>query len=87
MGELHVFKNDVIDWVIAASAEDATRVWEEHNGASWADVTGDDEAPEWVQEPDDKVLWVRDDEGGRNEKSCEAWAAELGRSFLASTEY
>lgn len=87
MSDLHVFKNDVIDWVIAANLEDATRVWEEHNGSSWADVTGDDEPPEWIQEPDDKVLWVRDDEGGRNEKTCAALAAELGRRFLASTEY
>ena len=77
---LSVYRNDVIDWVVAESPEDATRVWREHRG----DTSGD--SPSWERLPDASVLRLNDG-GGVVEKTCAEWASEVGRGFLGSTEY
>lgn len=82
---LGVYRNDVIDWVIAESPEDATRVWEECMGDTWENCTGDD-PPEWVRLPDDHALRI-DNDGTIVEKTCAEWVREQGRGFLGSTEY
>lgn len=80
--ELHVYRNKVIDWVIAESPSDADAVLIEHGGGP------PDEPSEWEQLPDDRVIWIRDEDlVGRQEKTCAEWAAERGRCFLASTEF
>ena len=87
MGDLKVWANGVIDWVVAESAEDARAVANEHTGGPGDD---DDEIPagdEWEAEPDDKVLSIHGDEGGTEEKTCAVWVAQNGRCFLCSTEY
>ena len=87
MSDLRVFRNDVIDWVIAESPADATRAWEEHNGDTWENCTGDDERPSWRELANDEVLNVRDDDGDSVEKTCAEWVRDHGRGFLCSTEY
>ena len=84
MSTLHVFRNDVIDWVIATDPADATRVWEEHSGDTYdADIYA-----EWLRLPDEDTLEIDDGEGGaRVEKTCAELVAKHGRGFLASTEY
>ena len=82
---LGVYRNNVIDWVIAESPEDAARAWEEHMGVSWDDAT-DDGPPEWVRLPDDQVLRINE-EGTVVEKTCAEWVRDQGRGFLGSTEY
>lgn len=81
MSELHVYRNDVIDWVIAKDPTDADAVYREHAGAP------PDDPFDWIKLPDDRQLWVRDDDGGREVKTCAEWATDLGRCFLASTEF
>lgn len=81
---LHVFKNDVTDWVVAESAADATNVLLElGTGVAVEDLDTD-----WQQLPDDKVLAINFDEcdGGRRAQTCAAWCAEKGRGVLGSTE-
>lgn len=81
MARLHVFRNDVIDWVIAESPEDADKICFEHTG------NDEDDPHEWVALPDDQILAINDEDGGHVEKTCAALIAEHGRCFLASTEY
>lgn len=80
MSELHVFRNQVIDWVIAASPEDADAVC-----VDYYDDPPDDPGA-WIQLPDDRVLWIIED-GVRVEKTCAEWVAQKGRGFIASTEF
>ena len=81
--ELHVYRNEVIDWVIASSPEDAARVWEEHtSGAPYPEEYGT-----WRQLPDSDVLPMNDEVEGHREMTCAKWASLNGRSFLGSTEY
>jgi hypothetical protein len=86
MSDLHVFKCDaggIIDWVVAASADDATAVMAEQSGGDW------DEAikPAWLQLPDDEEMRITVEDEGKVAKTCAEWARENGRGFLASTEY
>jgi hypothetical protein len=63
-GQLHVWTADKEEWVIAASAEDACRVYCEHIGhplseidpASSDDVDWGTHPAHWSQLPDDEVL-------------------------------
>ena len=86
--DLHVFKNKVIDWVIAESIEDAREVVREQYGHDEFEPWSP--AFEFTQLPDDEVLTVRsddDDDGDEPESmTCREWA-ETGRGFLASTEF
>jgi hypothetical protein len=91
-----VFKNGVIDWVIATDPEHAARVWCEHTGYSLDEYVEEFGAPadEWEQVPDDETISIRDywDEPTREEldltKTAAEWAAHEGKPcFLCSTEY
>lgn len=87
MSALYVFRNDVIDWVIALDSADATKVWEEHSG----DDYDSDAHAEWLRLPDEDVLAINygddDDDDEHVEKTCAELVAIHGRCFLASTEY
>lgn len=80
---LHVFRNDVIDWVIAFDTADANAVLVEHA----CDSADDPIDIEWRQLPDDSELSIRDDFGELVTKTCAEWVASKGRCFLASTEF
>lgn len=82
LSTLHVWRNDVIDWVIASGPADADAVWLEHTGGY-----PPDDPHEWKMVPDDRLLPINDDDRGHVEKTCAAWIIEHGRGFLASTEY
>ena len=99
---LHVFSNDVTDWVIAYSPEDAVKVWEETTGETYDRLEG---WGDFEQEADDKVstmfetdtdnlpipdkaIYVEEGEYSRTVKATNrAWADCRGRCFLGSTEY
>jgi len=55
--QLHVFVNEVTDWIIAADKADAIKVWEEINGESWKEYAGEND-DDWIEEPDDGKLTV-----------------------------
>lgn len=80
--ELSVFKNDVIDWVIARDEADAQRVCAEHYETSVEDYDGG----VWVRLPRESIVDVSgpDVTDGR---TCGEWIATEGRGFLCSTEY
>ena len=81
---LHVYANDVTDWVIASSPADADAVSVEHTGAPIEPGYELD----WKRLPLDRVLNLHMDDGrGSVEQTCAEWIAEQGRSFLGSTEY
>jgi hypothetical protein len=80
MSTLRVYANDVVDWVIASSPEDADAVCREHTGDT------DDDPHNWTVCADDHVLPIHTDDG-TIEKTCAEWVAEHGRGFLCSTEY
>jgi hypothetical protein len=87
MPELHVYANKIVDWVVAASPEDAIAVAREHaKSIGCADEEADLDG--YVQEPDDKVLKIDWHYNGvKVAKTCVEWAAFNGRGFLCSTEY
>ena len=85
---MHVFKNEITEWVIAESPEDAVAVFLEHVGGTREDH--EDYDFDFVQCPDGEPLTIRTDDGPagteRRTQTCAEWAAEEGRGFLASTE-
>lgn len=82
MTTLKVWANDVVDWVIAESPEDADSVCLEHIGYP------PDDPYEWTELSMDSVITLHMDDGrGTVEKTCADWIAEQGRCFLGSTEY
>ena len=106
MGEnttLHVFWNDVPDWVVAYSPKDAIRVMEETVGDKY-DVA---ESGVFTKIPDDhlftlfaetglrhadkapeNVQVISEDENSVTRRAtCRAWADCRGRCFLGSSEY
>jgi hypothetical protein len=84
MSELHVFKNDVTEWVVAASPEDATQVLLELGTSLSLEELDTD----WVLLPDDATLPMNnDDDDERETKTCGEWASSHGRGLLGSSEY
>lgn len=85
MSDLRVFKNTNIDWVIAASPDDADAVVREHTG----DLYDDDSlaAQPWVPMGDEEKLSIMIEDEGKVAKSCGEWVRAHGRGFLASTEW
>jgi hypothetical protein len=80
---LHVYSNDVTEWIIAYSPEDAIKVWEEDVGYEYELDNGI-----FVLESDDKELSIHNvDEGGSETYTMREWAEKMGRSYLCSTEY
>lgn len=81
---LSVFKNEVVEHVVAESEADASQVWRETVGEDY----DEEDCGAWEREPDDTVLSITDDSGENEEsKTCAQWAASNGRGFLCSTEY
>jgi hypothetical protein len=84
MGTLHVYCNDVTDWVISESAEEAEEMAIKELGYE----PDDDEYLNFTQEPDDKVLSIWDEDGDiKDAKTCAEWCKSYGKGFLCSTEY
>lgn len=92
---LHVYRNGVVEWVVAFSEIDAALV----HGAELFRTGYDsafirDEADlSFAQEPDDKMLHIReystwpDGDHGAERRECREWAAAHGRGFLCTTEW
>ena len=89
---MHIYTNEVTDWVIAADRADADSVLCEHYASArdepltrdqlvreGLEVTGD-----W---PDDKPLTITDDDGTKTTLLPAEWIAREGRGFLCSTEF
>lgn len=88
MSKLSVYRNDVIDHVIAESEEDALAVLLETGcyGSSADDLT--ETATVFERVPDDKVIAIDMQDGGPKQfKTAAEWIAQEGRGFLCSTEY
>lgn len=87
MSTLHVYANDVKEWFVATSRDEAITVAR----AYLRDVcgVGEDEMDlEFDQEPDDKMLRITTDGLYEiREQTCAAWAKENGVGFLCSTEF
>jgi len=97
---LKIYYNDAVDWVVAESPEDATKVWEEHLGEDAADYD-----LEWLEETREAFSIGFDNcccpnplpENGIAEPinsrrieviaSPAAWIKQNGRGFLCSTEW
>lgn len=77
---LRVWRNDVTDWVIAESPEDATAIMHAEYGSTY------DDEDEWRECPNDKPFTYHGDDGDIT-KTFGEWIAEKGRGFLATTEY
>lgn len=88
--KLHVYRNNVIEWVVAESHEQAVQqimsYYENDLGEKPEDW--DPKNYIFVQEPDDKLLVMYDESDDmRAEKTCAEWAAECGLGLLGSTEW
>jgi len=79
---LHVYKNDVIDHVVATSAEEAKGLM----CKAFGDVEEHLET-EYIQVPDDRELTINSDDDGLITHTCAEWCKINGKGFLCSTEY
>lgn len=81
---------DGSDTVIAYSATDAVRVWEDHMGCPYE---GDELNPAmcWVQThkklDDDFELWLDDSCTEKKKMTVREWIAEHGRGWFCTTEF
>ena len=81
---LHVYANDVIDWIVASSPEEARTLAIEELGSGHYDI----ESEEYELCSDDEPLTIRDeDKNERVTKTCAEWCADNGKGFLCSTEH
>ena len=86
MSTLHVYENEVTDWIVAESSDEARAIGLEQSGDSeeYKDL-------EYTQCPDDQPLTVHSDDGPVGNESetmtCAEWCAKEGKGFLCSTEY
>ncbi len=82
----NVWRNDVIEWVIASSPAECNVICAEQMGETLAYVEEAEHV--WVPLTHDHVLNMHMDDGrGSVEQTCAEWIAEQGRGFLGSTEY
>lgn len=88
---LHVYSNDVVDWFVAESPEEAREF-----GIAYAKQCGSDgemyeefTADDYTKEPDDKLLTINDEREpeGKWTMTCAEWCRANGKGFLCSTEY
>jgi len=83
---LHVYENEVIDWIVAESEEEARAIGLSQSGDSeeYKDL-------EYTQCADDQPLTINWDDGpegaGKMTLTCAEWCAKNGKGFLCSTEY
>jgi hypothetical protein len=81
---MHLWRNHVIDWYVAESAEEARLLAREHDEEMGMDESEMDH--DFEQEPDDKPLTFIHDDEGETTKTCGEWAASCPKGFWGSTE-
>jgi hypothetical protein len=102
MNTLHVFSNEVPDWVVAYDPDDAIKIWEETYGEKY-DL--EESGGEFIQESDDHrftlfsenqddmkglpedCIELAQDESFRCRMTNKEWIDIKGRGFLGSAEY
>lgn len=89
--KLKCYKNDVIEWVIAESPEDATKVLCSELGKNSEDCDDELDDDYWEEVPGTDELSIFNDrdlpEKGVKKKTVAEWIEIYGRSYLCSTEY
>jgi len=86
-GELKCFKNDVIDWVISETREEATEILLSVYGGELEEET--DGSDYWEEVDSGSEITITDENlhGGKQKKTVAEWIKEHGKGFLCSTEY
>lgn len=81
--ELHMYRNQIVDWFIATSAEHAAELAIEH----YAQFGEDHEEMDldFEQEPDDKLLTLRDGAEVVGRRTAAEWARLEGIGHFATT--
>jgi len=79
-GRLQVFIAEGGEWVIALDATDAAKVYEEKIGEPYMPYG---KPVEWVAQPGDKMLTIKNDDEPDEKKTCAEWAA-TGRGHFGS---
>lgn len=101
MSELHVWKNDIVEWFVAESESEVWELWHKETGENRVDYIDMD----FSQIDDSESLTVRYDDlydvpsplpdggtlnnenGIRVTATCGAWAKQNGKGLLCTTEY
>lgn len=85
--EKHVYQNDVTEWFVAESVEQAIELARAMNVKN--EIPEDEMELDFRQTPDDTVLTIADygPMGERANKRAAEFAAENEPGFLATTEY
>lgn len=89
---LKCFKNDVTDWIIAETKEEATKILIAIYGEEFMeDIREVGDELYWNEVPLNSTLSIHDDSEdpsvGSTKKTVRDWIAEKGRGHLCSTEY
>lgn len=85
---MHIYTNEVVDWVIAESEDDANQVLCEQHGYTLEQLA-DEGMLITAQWPDDKPLTLTEEDAYPAKLTLlpAEWAAREGRCFLGSTQY
>ena len=83
---MNVYANNVIEWVVADSVEDAREVMREHY-RNWDCGPIEEADMDFEIVPGDKVLSLDEGNEQTTKRTAKEWAALKGRGFLMTTEY
>lgn len=82
--KLRVWRNNIIEWVIATGPRDASRII--NHELQHLEFDARRPIEDWEVVPDDKVIGV-DMDGRIVKRTAAEWVDVNGRGFLATTEY
>lgn len=83
---LHMWRNHVVDWYVAESAEEARELARKYMREQLG-MHDEEMDLRFTQEPDGKLLKFTDDEGVETVKTCAMWAATRPKGFWGTTEF
>lgn len=81
MGTLRVYRNDIVEWVVAESPEEATRIMVDENHAHY------DDPPEWIACDSHDEWTLQEGPDAPKTRTFGGWIETNGRGFLGTTEY
>lgn len=86
---LHVFKNYAVDWFVAETAEEASRMYREFVKNTGMGIDEDEMCLEFTQLDDSKTIsiLVDDTEGSKVNKTAAQWCVSNGKGFLCTENF
>lgn len=86
--QLHVYRNEAVDWFVAESEHEATMLYIRWNVENKTGASGDDLSTDFIQCGDSEILSILDDDQMEVvKKDCESWCISNRKGFLCSENF